>query len=71
MAELMASGDFRAGVFCGGFFFLCLLALIFFMDVVASFVTSCEQKRRQRLLDTKGEQSHIYHDNQKHWSKYT
>jgi len=72
MAELMASGDFRTGFFCGGLFFFCLLASIFLIDAVASVITgNREQKRRQRMLDAQGEQSHIYHENQKHWSKYT
>ena len=72
MAELFMSGDFRTGFFCGGLFFFCLLASIFLIDAVAGFVTgSREQKRRQRVLDADGQQSHIYHENQKHWSKYT
>lgn len=72
MAELMASGDFRTGFFCGGLFFFCLLTSIFVIDIVAGFVSgSREAKRRQRLLDAQGQQSHIHHENQKHWSKYT
>lgn len=72
MAELMASGDFRAGFFCGGLFSFALLASIFVIDIMAGFVSGGrEQKRRQRVLDAQGEQSHIYHENQKHWSKYT
>ena len=72
MAELMASGDFRTGFFCVGLFFFMLLASIFLIDIMAGFVSgSREQKRRQRILDAQGEQSHIYHENQKHWSKYT